>query len=212
MVDLVLHFQQLKKNGYDLKVLVRDGNEAIQAAAEHVYKKSIDTQLCHRHFLVKFEKAMANHDTDETEKMAIKILKNKVCDCIRANTITEACHRMNWLFENKDQFVDSPKTKYLFQKLENNFHNLVTYLRYPKGFVPTTSNVVENMNKQLKDRLKPMCSLQSIRSAEDYLKLWCLKRRFQKFTDCKHPFKYLNGKAPLEIANCSISLLNYLSL
>ena len=86
------------------------------------------------------------------------------------------------------------------------------YLQYPKGYIPTTVNVSENINRQLKSKLKPMCALQSIESAENYLKLWCLKRRFQKFTDCKKPFKHLNGKAPLEIAGININHPNYLDL
>lgn len=211
MIDLVLYFQQLKKNEYDIKVLARDGNDAIQSAAEHVYGRSIPTQLCHYHFLKKFDEAMANKEL-ENDKKHIQALKSEVCFCIRAKNILAACKRFAKLDEEKDRFIVSEATDVLFQKFENNFHNLVTYLHYPKGFVPTTVNVAENINKQLKDRLKPMCGLQTIRSAEDYLKLWCLKRRFQKFTDCKRPFKHFNGKAPLEIANCSISHLNFLSL
>ena len=92
------------------------------------------------------------------------------------------------------------------------YEQLTMYLQYEKGLVPTTSNVAENMNKQLKARLKSMCSFQTINSAQDYLKLWCLKRRFQKFTDCKKPHQHLNGKAPLQLAGCDISKLDYLKL
>lgn len=34
MIDLVLYFQQLKANGCDLQILVRDGNAAITVSAE----------------------------------------------------------------------------------------------------------------------------------------------------------------------------------
>ncbi len=212
MVDLVLYFQNLKENGYDLKVLVRDGNQRIGEAAVHVYGKPIDQQSCHRHFLEKFDAAIAVKSCDAKDRANILDLKMRVCSIIRVPDIDLACHRVNEFVREQSRFRTSQTTNELVDKFLRDFESLTEYLQHPHGFVPTTVNVSENMNKQLKDRLKPMCMFQSIQSAENYVKLWCLKRRFQKFTDCKKPFKHLNGRAPLEIAGCKINGLDYLNL
>ena len=212
MIDLVMFFQQLKENGYDLEVLVRDGNKAIGEAAVHVYGKPIDQQLCHHHFLAKFDDAMAVKTCDAKDQKNILDLKMRVCSIIRVPDIDLACTRAAQFFREQNRFKTSVVTTELVGKFIRDYESLTEYLQHPRGFVPTTVNVSENMNKQLKDRLTPMCRFQSIQSAENYVKLWCLKRRFQKFTDCKKPFKHLNGKAPLEIAGSSIGGLDYLNL
>ena len=209
-IDLVIHFSQLKENGYKLKVLVRDGNKRIQEAVKHVYGL-IPAQLCHKHFLDKFDEKIACKEL-RREREDIIELKNRVCSIIRVNDIELAIRRMNEFARNKNRFITSKTTQELIDKFMANFENLTMFLQYPKNFVPTTVNISENMNNQLKMRFKPMNSFQSVITAENYLKLWCLKRRFQKFTDCKKPYRHFNGKAPLEIAGVNITNLDYLNL
>jgi len=211
MIDLVLYFQQLKANGYNLRILVRDGNERMTTAAEKAYGRPIITQLCHRHFIDKMDEKIASKDLIAEREQMIR-LQGIIWSIIRAKTIEEAVNRMNDFMKIRNQFLTSKNMKYLVSRFIRDFEQLTMYLQYPKRYIPTTVNVSENMNKQLKNRLKTMCSLQSIRSAENYLNLWCLKRRFQKFTDCKKPHQHLNGKAPLEHADCNISKLDYLNL
>ncbi len=212
MIDLVLYFQQLRENGYPLKALVRDGNKTIETAARKVYAKPIDVQLCHHHFFDKFDTKIAERECSEKERQHILDLKMRVCSIIRIPSIHVSCERMSTFVREKNRFKKSKATSELVEKFIANYEYLVEYLQHPKGWIPTTVNVSENINKQLKDRLNPMCMLQSVQSAENYLKLWCLKRRFQQFTDCKKPFRHLNGKAPLELAKVNIFHLDYLNL
>jgi hypothetical protein len=212
MIDMVLFFQQLRENAYPLKALVRDGNRTIEAAARHVYGTPFPSQLCHHHFLAKFDDVIALRDCEEKERTALIELKRRVCMVIRVPDIQLACRRVNEFHREQNRFRTSALASELVDKLFREFENLTMYLQYPKGFLPTTVNVSENINKQIKERFKPMCMFQSIASAENYLKLWCLKRRFQKFTDCRKPFRHLNGKAPLELAGCRINGLDYLNL
>jgi hypothetical protein len=212
MIDCVLHFQQLKENGYALDVLVRDGSQIIESAARHVYGASFSSQLCHHHFLDKFDVALATQGRTARECDAIRELRGRVCSIIHGPDIELACQRVNAFHRERQRYCVSEITEELSERFLRDFECLTMYLQYPRGFVPTTVNVAENVNKQLKDRIKPMCMFQSIQSAENYLKLWCLKRRFQKFTDCKKPFTHLNGRAPLEIAGCRINGLDYLNL
>jgi hypothetical protein len=211
MVDLVMYFRQLRENGYDLQVLVRDGNEAISTAAEIAYQRPIITQLCHRHFLDKMDQKLATKELF-MERSRILALKELITAIIRAPQIEQAIISMGAFVREQNKFRTSETMDYLVNRFIRDFEQLTMYLQYKKDFVPKTANLAENMNRQLKGRLKSMCSFQSVKSAENYLKLWCLKRRFQKFTDCKHPYVHLNGRAPLEIACCNIENIDYLSL
>lgn len=211
MVDLVLYFQYLKNNGYDLQVLVRDGNERITKAAEIVYSRPIVTQLCHKHFIAKMEVIEASKE-HIFERDKVSELKSRIWFIIRAHTIEESIGRMDEFLLIQKFFQTSEVMEYLVNRFIRDFEELTTYLQYPKGFVPSTSNVAENMNGQLKARFKSMKGFKTIQSAENYLKLWCLKRRFQKFTDCRKPHTHLNGKSPLEIAGCKIAKIDYLKL
>lgn len=212
LVDLVMHFQILKENGYPLDVLIRDGNADIETAARHVYATPFGVQQCQYHFLDKFDRALAERGNSVKECESIRYLKNQVCSIICTDDIDTAITRMNIFVREQNRFRTSAVTDELTTKFIRDFEHLTMYLQYPKGYVPRTVNFVENINKQLKDRTKPMCMFQTVESAEDYLKLWCLKRRFQKFTDCKKPHEGKNGKAPLELAGCEIYSLDYLNL
>ena len=145
-------------------------------------------------------------------KQTVINLRNQISAIIKAPDIDLACDRLNRFLDNKQQFGNSVTMQYLIKRLICDFENLTMYLQYPKGLLPRTIGVCEGMNQQLKARTRSMCSFQFIKSAEDYLNLWCLKRRFQKFTDCKKPHQKLNGKTPLELAGCNIKNLDYLCL
>jgi hypothetical protein len=212
LIDLVMHFQILKENGYNLEVLIRDGNADIETAARHVYQTPFAVQQCQYHFLHKFDEAMATRDMTRKERDAIALLKGTACSIICADDIDTAIIRIGAFLREQNRFRTSEITHELTTKFIRDFERLTMYLQYPKGYVPRTVNFCENINKQFKDRVKPMCMFQSVQSAEDYLKVWCLKRRFQKFTDCKKPHQDKNGKAPLELAGCRIDGLDYLSL
>lgn len=211
MIDLVMYFKQLRENGYELKVLVRDGNEGITTAAKLAYERPIVTQLCHKHFLDKMdEKINCKELLKERDK--IIELKGRIVHIIKAPDIEPAIVRMSEFVREQNKFRTSQTMNYLVDRFLRDFEELTMYLQYPKGLVPTTANLAECINNQLKARIKSIRGFQSIKSAENYLKMWCLKRRFQKFTDCKKPYTHLNGKAPLEIACCKIKNIDYLSL
>ena len=211
MIDLVLYFQELKRNGYDLAVLVSDGNERIEEAAKKVYERPLITQRCQRHFLAKMDEVIASKENKSQQEKMME-LKGEIYRIICAENIDSALTQMNEFMKTQNQWRTSPIMNYLVDRFIRDFEALTMYLQYPRGFVPRTANISENINKQLKDRLTGMKGFESIKSAEDYLKLWCLKRRFQKFTDCKKPHTHFNGKSPLELAGCNIANLDYLNL
>lgn len=75
--------------------------------------------------------------------------------------------------------------------------------------LPTTNQQIENLIRYFNLRLKTISQFQSWQSATDYCNALVLMRRFTKFTDSTKGF---NGYAPLELAGCKITNLDYLNL
>lgn len=85
---------------------------------------------------------------------------------------------------------------------------LFTYQLVPQ--LPTTNQQIENLFRQLKLRTRSIGQFRSWQTASNYLNAWSLCRRFTPFTDCRDKNK--NKRAPLTLAGCDISKLNYLQL
>jgi len=95
--------------------------------------------------------------------------------------------------------------KKLVRDFKEHKEYLLNYLQYPHLNIPRTNNLIEGYNSQLELRLNSIKGFETIETAENYLNVWIVKRRFSKFTDCKKDFKCLNGKTPLECADADIS-------
>lgn len=78
---------------------------------------------------------------------------------------------------------------------------LLAWLFHPELNLPSTTNLIEGFNSTaLEIRFSSIRGFEKEESARHYINALILKRRFQKFKDCKKKFKFLNGKSPLEIA------------
>lgn len=110
-------------------------------------------------------------------------------------------------FKMKDQFPDEQfrAVKILLTDFKENKKYLLNYLKHPHLNIPRTTNLIEGINSQLELRLSSIKGFETDETADNYMNVWILKRRFTKFTDCKGKFKKLNGKAPLECAGVNIS-------
>ena len=67
MIDLILFYQQVQKNGYPLKGLVSDGNPDIRRAAQRVFGDSFDYQQCVRHYLEKLRRDFRDQSLSERQ-------------------------------------------------------------------------------------------------------------------------------------------------
>lgn len=108
-----------------------------------------------------------------------------------------ALHNMN--------LVSYPYKKRILKRVADYYEKrdqLITFAKFPDLNIPKTSNLIEGMNSTTFElRLSSIRGFQNEQSAEDYINALILKRRFQKFTDCKNKFKHLNGRSPLKISN-----------
>lgn len=75
------------------------------------------------------------------------------------------------------------------------------------GRIPKTSNIAENLNKQLERRFKTIEAFQSVETAWNYQNLIRNYLRFKPYTDCRGTRRCCNGKSPLEI--CGVPLQHH---
>lgn len=59
-------------------------------------------------------------------------------------------------------------------------------------WITKTNNNAENINRQIKRRLKTIEAFQSIKNAENYLIIICNYLRIKPFTDCRGKRRYRN--------------------
>ena len=81
---------------------------------------------------------------------------------------------------------------------ERHWDHLVMHLRVPG--LPRTTNLVENVNKQLERRYKTIEAFQHRETAMHYTNLLVAYLRQKRYTDCRGSRKHLNGKSRLEAA------------
>ncbi len=198
-IDLIVFFQNLKKNGYPLHVLVCDGNEDIPHAARKVFGKEILVQRCTRHFTEGLRRKAREAGLEGDART--RELIGRIQGIIEADTLEALETRLRAL---KRKRFKTPFHRAIIEEFKTNADILTTHLQHPDLRIPHTSNEIENVFKQVEMRLGSLCRFQHWKYAKDYLNAWALLRRFTPFTDCRGDRKCRNGQAPLTLAGCNI--------
>lgn len=199
-VDLVLYFRGLQRTGYPLRVLVSDGNPDIPAAARLVFGDAFVHQRCTKHFLEGLLRLLPDEDPrrrDETERLI------RLVHAIVAAPSLEAAGRRLAVLPHMAR--ETPVQRQVMRLYEEGKEALAAHLTHPGMGIPSTSNDIENVFRQLNLRLKPLGQFRGWEYAGRYLNAWALHRRLTPFTDSKGGRKERNGKAPLELAGVDLT-------
>lgn len=180
---------------YPLVSLTCDDNPAIKQAAQYVFPNVI-VQICHVHFLENVRKTLRVR-TYENYVSFFNDIKKHIFDVpMLGKDRLEA--RIRWRSpKHQDDNVKIAVMNHIFQHAED----LTAYVfarTKLKAPCPKTTNIIESLNSQLEGRLKTIQGFESFQSAERWLSAWILRKRFTPFTDCRKPFKNLNGTYSLE--------------
>ena len=211
MVDLVIYFQKLKSLKYPLTALICDGNPLIPRAARFVFGKQIIVQRCTRHFLEDLRRILPTEETEREKRRILEQLILHIKSVIEANNLDSAQCHLESLKKYSDS-IDGPLKRSMLNMFKRTKVELSAHLLYPELKLPHTSNDIENLFKQLMQRLKTIGRFFHQTYARDYLNAWALLRRFTPFTDCKGGRKHRNKKAPLELAGCEIQNIDPMKL
>lgn len=166
------------------QLLVCDDNSNIKMAAYHKFL-GVKIQTCHNHFKENIRrdlKVRSDNTYREFMQRLEVVLGHKLND--------EDMNRK--LFALYQDFRDDPIAVSVLSNIHKHRLELLAYRGIPQA--PLTSNIIEGMNSHIEQRLKSICSFQSVSYAKLWFNGYILKRRCTPFTDCRGKFKYMNGK------------------
>lgn len=188
-------FTKLKNMDYPLVSVTCDDNPAIKQAAEYVFPNII-VQICHVHFLENIRKQLRVRTCENY----VSFFKDIETHIFRVSMLgkdrLEA--RIRWRSpKHQDDNIKIAVMNHIFSHAEvlTAYVNARNWYKVP---CPKTTNIIESLNSQLEGRLKTIQGFQSFQSAERWLSAWIIRKRFTPFTDCRKPFKKLNGTYSLE--------------
>jgi hypothetical protein len=118
--------------------------------------------------------------------------------------LTRSENRMNELLShvNLKTHPHAAKIKRRYLDYYEKQEMITASIRNPDLGIPRTTNLIEGFNSTtLELRLSSIRGFKKEEAARNYINALILKYRFHKFTDCKKPFKHLNGRSPIEISD-----------
>jgi len=181
-------FTHVRLLNYPLQALVCDDNPNIRDACLKVYPKAV-VQICQNHFKENIRKQLSVR-IDPTYRPFMKDIEI----LFYGKRSLDDFNRIGKNLFNKYK-NDSTCIRILLD-IDSRKDLLLDYLNFPN--TPKTTNLIESFNSHMQSRLKSIKGSKSFRNADLWVNAYFLKRRTQKFTDCKGKFRYLNGKTSLE--------------
>ena len=178
-------FQELKEMQYPLRVVVCDGNTAIKPALKRVFPEAV-IQLCHTHVFKNIADSL-HLKTDNTYLHFFNSLKKHIFRLPQNHE--ERVIGFAHVFHTHAK--GNPLLETILKEIEDREEDLFRYKDMPG--VPSTNNLIEGTNTQVKARTVPMRALKTRYGADLFVNAWMLRRRTKKFTDCGKAFRHLNG-------------------
>lgn len=182
---------------YPLKGLVTDYGPGF-VAAHHDHFPLVPLQLCRVHLDRRLDQAIPK--AKRTDRAALNAeLKDRVRSVLYAPSYEEACRLFYSLFDERARFAGAGPWDTIGW-LGSHFGLYTSHHLTPD--LPTDTNVVENVIKQLGKKLRLMEGFSSLESAERFCRLLVACYRFKRFTDSCRGER--NGHAPLESAGADL--------
>ena len=167
-----LIFQRLGQAGYKPICVVSDGHDSILSV---IRERNLPHQRCVFHLLQELRRKLGAWGEGEL-KGRNKVLYSRVKWIFKTKKIEELPDKIDY-FRERAEPLFSEKSSLLkwFWKI---LPHAVLHLSYTEK-VPSTSNVLENFNGQIKQRLKTMRGMKSERSLHNLLKILFHFRKYK---------------------------------
>lgn len=165
-------FQRLEEAGYKIKCVVSDGHFSILPVLR---ERNLPHQRCLIHLLRELKRKMVRRDfADLTGRN--KILYSRIKGIFRTKRIEALPERIEF-FRQKTAPLFQDK-KIIMDWFWDLLPSAVLYLSYEER-VPHTTNLLENLNGQIKQRLKTMRGMKSEQSLNNLLKILFHFRKYK---------------------------------
>ena len=179
------YFRIIKQNP---NLLICDDNTNLKMAAYNKFP-GVKIQTCHNHFKENIRRNL-NVRSDNRYIPFMRRIEDVLGH--KLNNI-DMSRRLFALYRD---YREDPVAISVLTNIERSKEQLLGYRGISQA--PLTTNIIEGMNGHIEQRLKSICSFQSVTHAKLWFNGLMLKRRLTKFTDCKGKFKYMNGKTGID--------------
>lgn len=167
-------FQRLDKIGYKIKCVVSDGHLSLLPIIKEL---NLPHQRCTTHLLRELKRKMVRKDFAELTGKN-KVLFSRIKGIFKTKRIEDLPDRINFFRLKTEPLFQDKKSKAILDWFWNILPSAVLHLSYEEK-VPSTTNVLENLNGQIKARLKTMRGMKSEQSLNNLLKILFYFRKYK---------------------------------
>lgn len=159
-------FQRLDQAGYKIKCLISDGHLSLLPL---IKEKKLPHQRCIFHLLRELKRKLVKRDFAEITGKN-KILYSRIKGIFKTSRIEDLPERINFFRLKTEPLFKDKKSKAILKWFWSILPSAVLHLSYEEK-VPNTTNSLENLNGQIKQRLKTMRGMKSEQSLNNLLKI-----------------------------------------
>jgi len=163
-------FQRLDKVGYKTICVVSDGHFSILPI---IKERNLPHQSCIFHLLKNLRKSLTKNGS--WKKPKDHILYSRIKGVLKTNKIEDLPKRIDKFREFERIF---PGRKEVFKWFWSIIIDATTHLSYEEN-VPRTTALIENLNGQIKQRIKTMRGIKSEKSLNNLLKILFYFRKYK---------------------------------
>ena len=196
---------ELKAKGIRPRVVVTDLDPAYDHVLPQVFPSAIHHE-CIFHALQNASTQMARiYGRHYLEKVPESVpLHDAIAQLFNAQTQKTVRKRFADLMALRETYVtQTPAIACVFDSLERHFPKLVNAIESP--LIPRTNNATELVIRRFDQHYQAMCGLDTLESAQIYLRVFEVVYRLTPFADDGRP--EIRGKSPLELAGYDLKAL-----
>ena len=185
-------FTMVKDAGYPLRFVVSDEATALKPALQEIFPDA-KVQLCYVHVLRNIKETLG------ITRVCTLHLPFFLRVRLLLKTRGEEARRGEFK-AIQEEYGRNPLYRFVLSEVASKWDDLFRYEAVQRMGIrcPKTTNLIEGYNNHFKARVKNIKGFESFSSAMRFLNAWMIRRRFAPFTDCKKPFKHLNGYSSFE--------------
>ena len=167
--------RRLKELGYEPICCISDDHSSISSL---LLEEKIPQQLCIFHLLKTLRKMLRGNDKFFEEiPPQYQVMYSRIKGIFKTKNIEDIPDRVNQL-RKLQIFLESPKERYVLDWFWKTLPNAIMCLSFEEN-VPRTSNLLENLNGQIEQRLKTFRGVKSEQSLNKILKILFFLRNFK---------------------------------
>ena len=166
--------QRLNKVGYKIKCLVSDGHLSLLPL---IKEKKLPHQRCINHLLRELKRKMVRKAFAELTGKN-KVLYSRIKGLFKTRKIEDLPERVNFFRKKTESLFQDKRSKAILKWFWDILPSAVLHLSYEEK-IPNTTNLLENLNGQIKQRLKTMRGMKSEQSLNNLLKILFYFRKYK---------------------------------